>query len=317
MSDTNHNRQEIAFAFDCNGDELIGFLHQGDQRCSIGVLTIVAGGPQYRGGVGRQLINLGRRLASEGIPVMRFDSRGMGDSEGAFTRFSSMQNDIAAAIEEFKKRAPHIRGVILWGGCDAATSALINAYKFSDVVCVMAGNPFVSSRSTASIKANKHYRARLLQASFWKKVIKMEYNIGEYAAAALRKLRPKPPKVSSTNAERQSNNINGNFLQDLLTGLRNFNGKVLYLMGDRFLTSDEFDALMKSNSEWRAVAAKSNHERIDIKGGDQVFSSAEAQERMFDVASEWIHGAFAEDMVLNTRSSEQETVHSASGQTSA
>lgn len=310
------NNEEIAFAFDCQGDELIGFLHKGDQRCDIGVLTLVAGGPQYRGGVGRQLLNLGRRLASEGIPVMRFDSKGMGDSEGTLGRYSSMHNDIAAAIEEFKKQAPQIRGVILWGGCDAATTALINAYKFSDVVCVIAGNPFVSSPATANKATRRHYRSRLMQVSFWKKIIKMEYNIGEYAAAAMRKLLPKKREVSGNNAEKKSSDDNGNFLNEFLIGLRNFNGKVLFLMGDRFLTSDEFDDLLKSNSEWRAVAGKTNHERIDIKGGDQVFSSTEAQERMFDVASEWIHRAYAEHMVSNFSSSDRESVHSASGQTS-
>jgi hypothetical protein len=228
-----------------------------------------------------------------------------------------MHDDIAAAIEEFKKRAPHIRGVILWGGCDAATSALINAHKFSDVISVIAGNPFVSSPATASKKVNKHYRTRLLQASFWKKVIRMEYNLGEYAAAALRKLQRKEHKPGGNKSERKIDENNGNFLNDLLVGLQHFNGKILFLMGDRFLTSDEFDALMNSSPQWRTASAKPNHERIDIKGGDQVFSSNEAQERMFDVASEWIHRTFSEHGLPNSLPIVQQAVQSTDEQSPA
>lgn len=293
MTQTYSIRAETAFAFPCQGEELIGFLHKGDPHCEIGVLTLVAGGPQYRGGVGRQLINLGRRLASEGIHVMRFDHRGVGDSEGnTFRRFSAMQDDIAAAIEEFKKQAPSVRKVILWGGCDSATTALINACKYPDVVCVIAGNPFVSSAVTATKLARKHYLSRIMQASFWKKVFKMEYNIGDYVKAALNKVRgkfsAKPDKVSKAG----SGQGGGNFINDLLAGMQKFDGKVLFLMGDRFLLSDEFDVLMDSSPAWRSVYKKPTHERIDIKGGDQVFSSSEAQNRMFDAASAWIHGAF-------------------------
>lgn len=312
MTDITANQEELAFAFDCQGDELIGFVHKGSPDCDIGVLTLVAGGPQYRGGVGRQLVNLGRRLASEGIPVMRFDHRGMGDSEGSFRRFTSMQDDIAAAIDEFKKRAPNVRGVILWGGCDAGTSALINAHQFPEVIGVIAGNPFVSSPATSTKVARRHYLSRLMQASFWKKVARMEYNVGEYAAAALRKLWGKAYRARRNDSGGKAGD--GNFLNDLLIGLRNFDGKVLFLMGDRFLRSDEFDVLMKSSPEWRSVYAKTTHERIDIKDGDQVFSSTEAQKCLFDSASEWIHGAFPERVLLKSPPGRRQSTRSADEQ---
>jgi len=247
---------------------------------------------------------------------MRFDSRGIGDSEGTFRRFSALQDDIAAAIDEFKNRAPHVRKVILWGGCDAATTALINAYKFPDVVCVIAGNPFVSSPATANKATRKHYRSRLLQLSFWKKVIKMEYDFGKYAAAALSKLRGKEAVHSGNKPKQQTGDGSGNFLNELLNGVLKFNGKVLFLMGDRFLTSDEFDSLTNSSKEWRTAFGKSNHERIDIKGGDQVFSSTEAQELMFDVASEWIHRNFVEDLQFKSSSNRNQAEQAPSEQTS-
>lgn len=282
---------ESAFAFSCDGDQLIGFLHEGDARCDIGVLTLVAGGPQYRAGVGRQLVNLARRLSSEGLPVMRFDHRGLGDSEGDFKGFQFLEGDITAAIAAFKARVPGLRGVILWGGCDSATAALINAHKFPEVICVIAGNPFVTSAATSTQVARKHYRSRLLQASFWSKLVRLEYNIGDYAAAALRRLRR---RSGADGQARGASARREDFLSELLTGLRRFDGKVLFLMGDRFLLSDEFDALMESSPEWASAYQKTGHDRLDIKGGDQVFSSREAQERMFDAASDWLHAAYPE-----------------------
>jgi exosortase A-associated hydrolase 1 len=299
---------EIAFAFNCQGEELVGFLHKGNEGCDVGVLTLVAGGPQYRGGVGRQLVNFGRRLASEGIPVMRFDHRGMGDSEGAFRRFKSMQNDIAAAIHQFKRRAPGVRRVILWGGCDAATSALINAHSFPDVIGVVAVNPFVSSSVTFAKAARKHYTSRLLQASFWKKVAGMEYNVGEYMAAAARKLRNKINKGRDGGSGRQTGAVGSGFVNDLLEGIQNFDGDVLFLMGERFVLSDEFDVLIDSSPEWRAAYGKSTHERIEIEDGDQVFSTTAAQECMFDAVSEWIHRTYSGQGTWKSSSSERQRV---------
>lgn len=297
--------QEVAFAFTCQGDELIGFLHKGHPASHIGVLAIVAGGPQYRAGVGRQLVSLGRRLASEGIPVMRFDHRGIGDSEGTFRRFTAMEDDIAVAIETFKKQAPQVQEVILWGGCDAATSALINAHKFPSVTGVIGVNPFVSSTKTATKAARKHYMSRLLQTSFWKKVFKMKYNLAEYAAAGVHKVRKKLSRTKSkANQEAGEGQGQGHFVDDLLTGLRRFEGNVLFLMGGKFLLSDEFDLLIDSSKDWRAVYKKPSHQRINIEDGDQVFSGTAAQEKMFNAASEWIHRAFPERVPLKNQSAD-------------
>ncbi|MFA5631094.1 MAG: hydrolase 1, exosortase A system-associated [Porticoccaceae bacterium] len=282
---------ETAFAFKCQGDDLIGFLHEGDRERDIGVLTLVAGGPQYRGGVGRQLLHLGRHLASEGIPVMRFDHRGLGDSEGSYQGFRHIGDDIAAAIAEFRARAPNVRHIILWGGCDSATAALIHAHKCPAVVAIIAGNPFVGTAAFSAKARRKHYLSRLREKSFWIRLIKGKYSVSEYISALWRPLwrdRPAARVVSRKQASGESDN----FIDELFTGLRQFQGRVLFLMGDRFLRSDAFDALVSSTPAWQALYHRAGHERIDIKGGDQVFSTREAQERLFEAASTWLHRTF-------------------------
>jgi len=90
--------KEQALVFDCQGEQLIGIIHQGESEIRIGVL-IVVGGPQYRVGSHRQFLLLARALALHGTPVMRFDVRGMGDSGGEQRFFDQLDDDIRAAVD--------------------------------------------------------------------------------------------------------------------------------------------------------------------------------------------------------------------------
>ncbi len=77
--------RERFISFDCDGESCVGGVGEptaGSNATDVGV-AIIVGGPQYRAGSHRQFILLARRLAHAGIPALRFDYRGMGDSPGA------------------------------------------------------------------------------------------------------------------------------------------------------------------------------------------------------------------------------------------
>ena len=120
-SDAGMNEQAIGF--DCRGERLVAVLHPGADDARRGVV-IVVGGPQYRVGSHRQFVMLARHLARAGVPVLRFDYRGMGDSEGSHPGFEHVGPDIEAAIDLLCARAPSVREIILWTLCDAASAAL-------------------------------------------------------------------------------------------------------------------------------------------------------------------------------------------------
>ena len=117
---------ERVLLFTCQGLSLPGILHPGAPGASRGVLVVV-GGPQYRVGSHRQFVLLARDLAAAGVPVLRFDCRGMGDAEGEFPGFEDLDADLAAAIDAFFTQVPSLREVVIWGLCDAASAALFYA----------------------------------------------------------------------------------------------------------------------------------------------------------------------------------------------
>ena len=159
---------EKAVTFGCEGEDLVGIACLPDSSqgpaTKTGVIIIV-GGPQYRVGSHRQFVLLARALATAGIPVLRFDYRGMGDSAGDLHNFENVNNDIAKAIEALAVSAPNVGKVILWGLCDGASAALIYTHQMADsrVAGLALLNPWVRSDASLAKTQVKHYYTQQLR----------------------------------------------------------------------------------------------------------------------------------------------------------
>ena len=167
-----------AVIFPCDGEELVGVLHRprAGTAATCGVL-IVVGGPQYRIGSHRQFVYLARALADQGIPVFRFDYRGMGDSSGRLSGYTDIQTDMACAIDAFQQKVAGLTKVVMWGLCDAATASVFYASGDERVKGLVLVNPWVYSPQGAAKAYLKHYYLdRLLSKGFWRKVLKGQYN---------------------------------------------------------------------------------------------------------------------------------------------
>ena len=178
---------EHALQFSCDDAALIGILSRPRQAATRGVLVVV-GGPQYRAGSHRQFTLLARALAAQGIPVLRFDYRGMGDSEGAARDFEAVSADLRAAIDEFFRQVPTLRDVVVWGLCDGASAALFYASGDPRVAGLALLNPWVRSTAGHARATLRHYYlARLRQGEFWRKLLGGRFDV-RAAAASLRQL---------------------------------------------------------------------------------------------------------------------------------
>jgi uncharacterized protein len=148
-------QETVSFA--CEGYQLRGSLHrpptamEGDTA-----IVILNQGPLDRSGAHRLSVNCARRWASHGFPVLRFDARGVGDSEGDWSipedgapiklLYKNIEEgawtlDTRAAVDHVCATTS-VRNVVLAGVCGGAVSALHAAADHPAVVgVIMVGMP--------------------------------------------------------------------------------------------------------------------------------------------------------------------------------
>lgn len=289
--------REIPIVFDCEGNELIGMMHVPDEIKTRGVVAIVAGGPQYRGGVGRLQVQLARQLAAAGTPMLRFDYRGLGDSEGDFRGFQEVEADFRSAIDTFLAHVPGMKEVVLWGGCDAAAGIMINAWKYPEVTGLMIGNPWVHTEETGNaVTVKHHYAKRIKEWDFWLKVLRGQYNpfpalatVGRTVLARLRQKLLARPKQTAAGDTALTDDRALSFVTRMRIGMSRFRGDVLLLMSGRSLVSKEFDELVASDAGWQQAMATPRHvARHDMPDADQTYSSVASRREVIAIAQQWL-----------------------------
>lgn len=262
------NYQEHAITFSCHAEPLYGIASVPEQPGQRGVLIIV-GGPQYRVGSHRQFTLLARLMAQRGIPVMRFDRRGMGDSEGEPRSFEHIDDDIGAAMKEFFAQIPEMKEVVIWGLCDAATAASFYAGADPRVRGLVLLNPWVRTPEGAARAMLRHYYlARLREVAFWKKVASGGLDFGASAAALRQNMR-----LAATERRAQ-------LPQHLIRSLAMFKGHVMVILSGDDLTAREFAELMTRHN----VRAK----RLDIGDANHTFSSEKWRSQVAEASANWI-----------------------------
>lgn len=283
------NVEEVPVAFECQGEALIGIVHVPEAPVKRGILAIVAGGPQYRAGCCRQLVQMARALAKEGTAVMRFDYRGIGDGAGPFQGFEHVEPDIQTALEVFFRHIPTLQEVVLWGGCDAAAASLIHGPSFPRVSGMILGNPFVHDETMhAKVVVRHYYWQRIRQKAFWKKLLGLRMNPFKTAASVLSTLH-KSRRVEGVGS-RASVDHSLPFPLRMLAGAKRFKGRILLMMSGQSLVSKEFDELVKSSPEWQRTIRRDGVTRIDFPDADQAFSTIAARDEQIALAAKWLAG---------------------------
>ena len=178
-------------AFDCAGETLIGTL-DGTGPATIGVL-IVSGGNEVRAGAHRGMARLAAQLAEDGVPVFRYDRRGVGDSGGENGGWTSAAVDLAAALATFRREAGMTR-VIGFGNCDAASLLAIEGRR-AGLEAVVLANPWTTEEKdglppAAAIRAG--YAAKLRQPSEWLRLLSGGVNLRKLLRGLAKLLRARP-----------------------------------------------------------------------------------------------------------------------------
>lgn len=272
--------RELPIVFHCDGHELLGMVHIPEKPLARGLIFVLAGASQYRAGMCRSQLQMAREWAERGVPVMRFDHRGLGDSEGVFKGFRELEADIAAAIDAFVGAVPGMEEVVLFGGCDAASGIMINAWKFPRVTGIVLGNPWVHNEVTGDKVAVAHFGQRIREWDFWLKFLKGGYNplpaVATLGRVLLGKLKSAvlPSRSASSRQAAYQDSPSLPPLLRMQEGLKRFKGEVLLLMSGQSLVSREFDLVVSDDPTWQAaMRAPRRWDRHDLPDADQAFSS--------------------------------------------
>jgi exosortase A-associated hydrolase 1 len=198
-------------SFEVSGTQCAATLDTGDKDHG---LLIVSGGNEIRTGAHRGMANLAAQIAEAGIPVLRFDRRGIGDSEGENAGFEGSAEDIAAAIALFRAECPHLRRITAFGNCDAAMALLLH-HAADGPDALLIANPWTidavedgpgtarSKNATAlppptAIRAR--YAAKLRDPAEWKRLLAGGVNLRKLLRGLIAARRTAPARLAERMA---------------------------------------------------------------------------------------------------------------------
>jgi exosortase A-associated hydrolase 1 len=278
---------EQGVVFDCGENRLVGIATIPQVAAEVGVLIIV-GGPQYRAGSHRHFTLLARSLGAAGIASFRFDFSGMGDSEGQKRQFDETREDVLAAGETFLETVPGVSRLVLWGLCDAASSAMMFAHLDSRVIGMILLNPWVhSGEYSPDVKLTHFYRPFLSRGhklrhlvSGRNKIIPTLKEMGKDTLALVENR----SFYSSTKASDKS------FVQAMLEGLKQFQHDVMIVLSEEDLTASEFASLISHDAKWRQAVSNPSISLNTLPAADHTFSKSPWREEVSRLTIEWIKG---------------------------
>lgn len=255
-----------ALRFNCQGNCLVGVIDVPDRPLERGVL-VLTGTRQYRVGGHRQYALLARIMAPRGLAVMRFDCRGMGDSEGAPRRYDALGDDIRAALKEFFKQVPETKEVVVWGLDDAATAAALYAHTDARVRGLILLNPWMRNPD-AGERATllPHLRARFGELGFWQRLAASDTEADDEASRLSQ-------RAIALDAHLP--------LQDrMLASLSCFEGNSLVILGGADPQARQFAALLDKT--------ETPVKRVTIAGANHSFASREWRDQVAETCASWI-----------------------------
>jgi uncharacterized protein len=278
---------EIPLVFECGGELCVGVLAKNRlNRSSASVaVVVVVGGPQYRIGSHRQFVSLARALASAGVPTLRFDYRGMGDSSGSMRTFEDAGLDISESVDLVCKHTG-VDKVVLWGLCDGASASLMYAphdKRIAGLVCV---NPWVrSEQSLAKVRVKHYYAGRFLQWDFWRKLargrIDASRSCSEILAAMRTMLSARKEPFYGPVVKTHS------FLDRMERGLREFSAPVLLVLSGNDFTAKEFEEWVHADPSRERRVNRPGVTMAKLPAADHTFSNTEWHKWLTTLTVEW------------------------------
>lgn len=286
--------EELPIVFSCQFEQLVGVIHKPAKPSSKGVL-IVVGGSQYRVGSHRQFVLLARMLADNGIPVFRFDYRGMGDSQGVTRSFLEVDEDIKSAIDIFYKQTPYLKDIVIWGLCDAASAASFYAYQDERVKGLVLLNPWVFTEQGAAKTYFKYYYLQhLFHSELWRKIFSLQFEYRQSFSSLMllfSNLFKSNRNQGCLTQQKETSLVNSDLPlpERVLECLHQFEYPILFILSGRDLTANEFREMVKKvNHKQQRIFEKSDVSKVELMDADHTFSSQKLRKEVEQLTLNWV-----------------------------
>ena len=293
---------------------LYGILHEPDinRPSKIGVICLNTG-MQYRVIWHRLNIKIARRLCNQGYFVLRFDTHGIGESEGELDIQSQniedfhdliqtglFVSDTLSAIEFFRKEAG-LDQLYLIGPCGGALTAIISASKTDciDGIIYMAGPVTItSSELTLDMHPQDaqnritYYLSKLFSPKSWLTFFSGGSDYREIFFAIKVFFQNKILKkqwVTSADDEAEKGGLKFNhvFFNSFKKYLKN-DRRILFLMPEYDRSSWGFRELFEKQYLKPGNPYEDKYELHYVEHANHIFADSQAQEYIFENIERWL-----------------------------
>jgi len=280
------NSKEIPISFLSGEYTLYGIVHQPAQFRGKGVV-LVPGRPALRAGRHRLFVLLARAWAEAGIPVLRFDFRGTGDSEGEIATLEETAADIRSAVDAFLSHVPGLQQVVLWGLCGGAADSILYAPKDPRVTGIVLANPWLSDPYLRTLVRWRHNI--LLQSANLKNWVRSARRLAAKPAPVFEQLQVEQVKVATPAVQRAYASYRApDVSQRLAASLAQFKGHVLFIFSGEDQISRAFRRVASISPRWRRAFSSARVETRDLPEANHSLRRPEWRAQAADWTLEWL-----------------------------
>ncbi len=272
-------REQVSWHID--DDKIFASLDIPEDRNSRSALLIVSGGNEIRSGSHNSQSELAQYICNQGHYVLRFDRRGIGDSEGENRGYQDSEDDIVSALLYLRNRIGQHAQIRAFGNCDAASALLLNLDKL-DITSLILANPWThdpkkNDAADISIENNKNSMpsAAAIRARYWAR-LKNPRSIIELFSGKIDISKFIKGLLSASKREELSNLAKK--LQHILSVTQ---VSVDILISNKDSTGMAFTAVYNS-TDYREVRNNSKIVILELNSASHSFSEKEAKTWLYD-----------------------------------
>jgi len=301
------------------GLKLFGILHEPAEKAATDLaMILLSPGVKMRVGPGRLYLRLTELLLQLGIPVLRFDCHGLGDSEGTLPEeqlrdvygqieVGRFVDDTLDAMSWMQQRVGSKR-FILSGLCGGAITGLLAGARDRRVAGLLALGitPLIASKNADPSRymtagqlddIGRTYLQKLLKPKAWLRLLTFQTDFGLLWRAVSRRLRATQTDVrQAPTADVRADDNASPLFPPAFFHLLQARQPMLLIFGGTDRLGFEFEEKFVARHRQRLQPLACGYQAHTIEYANHVLSFGEWQDEMIEVSAAWLDRHFGADL---------------------